>query len=89
MEWWNVALTLRSTIPIIHHSTIPSSSLEQMFGFLEKALADLAFLAVAKIGELLELGFLGRGHIGRHLDVDPHVQVPVAVTLNILNAFAF
>src|SRR4051794_290773 len=70
-------------------ASMPPSSLKKIFGLFEKALADRTFLAVAEIGKFLELGFLRRRQMRRNFDIDPHVQVAVAVALNIFNAFAF
>src|SRR5216117_2114870 len=63
--------------------------LKEVFGFFEKALADGAFLAAAELGEFLELGFLLGGQIRRNFNVDAHVQVAVAVALNVFDLFTF
>src|SRR5437667_6999191 len=62
--------------------------LKEVFGFFEKALAEGAFLAAAELGEFLELGFLRGRQMRRNFNVDAHVQVAVAVALNIFDAFA-
>jgi hypothetical protein len=64
-------------------------SLEQVFRLCEKALAQGALLAIAKIGELLELGLLRSGQVCGHFDIDAHVQIAMAVALDILNSFPF
>ncbi len=66
-----------------------SGSLKEVFGFFEEALADGAFLAAAELGEFLELGFLRGRQMRRDFDVDSHVQIAVAVALNVFDAFAF
>ena len=63
--------------------------LKQASGFLEEALADRVFLAVAQFGKLLQLGLLCRGQMGRDFDIDPHVKIAVAIALDVFDALAF
>ncbi len=62
-------------------------SLEQFFGFFEKALADRALLAIAQGSKFLEFGLLRRRHMRRNLDGDTDVQVPMSIALDVFNPF--
>src|SRR6185295_1000653 len=64
------------------------SSVEEVLRLLKKALAHRAFVAVAQIGEFLELGLLLRAQMRRDFNIDAHVQITVAVALDVLYAFA-
>src|SRR5258707_4741382 len=61
---------------------------EQFLRLLEDTLAQRAFLPIAQTGEFLELCFLLGRQMGRHLDIDAHVQIAMAVALNVLHALA-
>jgi len=76
-------------MPLERWSVHTPGSLKEVFGLFEKALADGAFLAAAELGEFLELAFLRGGQMRRNFHIDAHVQVAVAVALNVFDAFAF
>src|SRR5215831_13926061 len=89
METWRVGVLAS---PSLHFSSTPFLRLcpcKEAFGFLEKALADRTFLAIAKLGEFPELGLLGRSETGRHLHVDADMQIAVAITLDVFDTLAF
>src|SRR5438128_12029507 len=63
--------------------------LKQIARLFEKRLANRAFFAVTQLGELLQLRSLRRIELGRHFDINAHMQIPMAITLNIFDPLAF
>ena len=74
---------------MLHYFVTLLRLLEQFLCFLEEALAHGAFLAVAKLGKLMQLRLLILRKVSGHLDIDADVQIATAITLDILDAFAF
>jgi hypothetical protein len=74
--------------PTLHYSVASPRLSEQLSCFIKEALAHRVLLAVAKVGEFLELGFLGRRQVDWHLDTDADVQIAAAIALDIPDAFA-
>ena len=63
--------------------------LKQVLSLFEETLSQRAFIAIAELGELLELRLLRCGKMGRNFDVDAHVEIAVTITLDVLNALSF
>src|SRR4051812_30329012 len=62
---------------------------EQTLGFFKKTLADRAFFAVTEFGELSQLRLLGGGQMRRHFNVDAHMEIAMAIALDVFDALAF
>ena len=60
----------------------------KFFGLFKKTLADGVDVFVAKRGEFLQLGLLFGRQARRHLDLDAHVQIAMAVALQVFHALA-
>ena len=61
---------------------------KQTLRLLKKAFADRVDAFVAGFGKLLQLRFLRAAEVRGHFHADAHVQIAVAVALQILHAFA-
>src|SRR6476660_6242054 len=66
-----------------------AESLEQILRLFEKALPKRTFVSITQLSEFLQFHFLCRREMSRHFNVDAHMQVAMAVTLNILHPLAF